>query len=199
MSKVAFGPGAMLAPVPAVMVSSGSMERPNVCTVAWTGIINTKPSMTYISLRKSRYSHELISESGEFVINLTPSSLVRACDGCGVYSGRDRDKFACFSLTPELSSTVKAPSVSECPVSIECRVRQRVELGSHDMFIADVTAVCVDEKYIDKGGRICLERADLCAYVHGEYYSLGQRLGSFGFSVRKKRKAAARKSKTGGA
>lgn len=188
MSKISFGPGAMLAPVPAVLVSSGSVEKPNVCTVAWTGIINTKPSQTYISLRKSRYSHSIISKTGEFVINLTPSSMVRICDRCGVYSGRNRDKFADCSLTAEPSQTVEAPSIAESPVSIECRVRSCIELGSHDMFIADVTAVRIDEKIVDPSGRICLEKAGLCAYVHGEYYSLGKKIGSFGFSVKKKQK-----------
>ena len=135
MEKVSWKGGALLAPLPAVMVSSGTLEKPNVMTVAWTGIINTQPSKTYISVRKSRYSYDLIKNSGSFVINLVPSTLVKACDFCGVRSGRDIDKFKVCNLTAETSFSVDAPSIAECPLSLECRVSEIIELGSHDMFM----------------------------------------------------------------
>ena len=177
-----------MAPLPAVMVSSGTVEKPNVMTVAWTGIINTQPSKTYISVRKSRYSYDLIKNSGTFVINLVPSTLVKACDFCGVRSGKDIDKFKVCNLTPEASVTVEAPSIAECPLSLECRVSEIIELGSHDMFLADIVSVAVKKDLIDQNGRLALEKAGLLAYVHGEYFTLGKKIGSFGYSVKKKRK-----------
>ena len=177
-----------MAPLPAVLVSSGTLDAPNVMTVAWTGIINTQPSKTYISVRKSRYSYDLIRNGGSFVINLVPSSLVRACDFCGVRSGRDVDKFKTCKLTAEESFSVEAPSVAECPLSLECRVIDIIELGSHDMFLADIVSVAVKEELIDQNGRLALEKAGLLAYVHGEYFTLGKKIGSFGYSVKKKRK-----------
>lgn len=188
MKKVTWKGGALLAPVPCVMVSCGSIERPNVMTAAWTGIINTQPPKTYVSIRKSRLSHEMISRSREFVINLTTADLTRAADFCGVRSGRDVDKFKTCSLTAEPSSVVSAPMISESPVSIECRVTDVIELGSHDMFVADIVAVNVDESLITPDNRLALEKAGLIAYSHGEYFALGKKLGSFGYSVKKKRK-----------
>ena len=180
--------GALLAPLPAVMVSSGTVEKPNVMTVAWTGIINTQPSKTYISVRKSRYSYDLIKNSGSFVINLVPSTLVKACDFCGVRSGKDTDKFKVCNLTAEASFSVDAPSIAECPLSLECRVTEIIELGSHDMVLADIVSVAVKQDLIDQNGRLALEKAGLLAYVHGEYFTLGKKIGSFGYSVKKKRK-----------
>ena len=188
MEKVSWKGGALLAPLPAVMVSSGTLEKPNVMTVAWTGIINTQPSKTYISVRKSRYSYDLIKNSGSFVINLVPSTLVKACDFCGVRSGRDIDKFKVCNLTAEASFSVEAPSIAECPLSLECRVSEIIELGSHDMFLADIVSVAVKKDLIDQNGRLALEKAGLLAYVHGEYFTLGKKIGSFGYSVKKKRK-----------
>lgn len=188
MEKVSWKGGALLAPLPAVMVSSGTLEKPNVMTVAWTGIINTQPSKTYISVRKSRYSYDLIKNSGSFVINLVPSTLVKACDFCGVRSGRDIDKFKVCNLTAEASFSVDAPSIAECPLSLECRVSEIIELGSHDMFLADIVSVAVKKDLIDQNGRLALEKAGLLAYVHGEYFTLGKKIGSFGYSVKKKRK-----------
>lgn len=188
MEKVSWKGGALLAPLPAVMVSSGTLEKPNVMTVAWTGIINTQPSKTYISVRKSRYSYDLIKNSGSFVINLVPSTLVKACDFCGVRSGRDTDKFKVCHLTAEASFSVDAPSIAECPLSLECRVTEIIELGSHDMFLADIVSVAVKQDLIDQNGRLALEKAGLLAYVHGEYFTLGKKIGSFGYSVKKKRK-----------
>lgn len=188
MEKVSWKGGALLAPLPAVMVSSGTVEKPNVMTVAWTGIINTQPSKTYISVRKSRYSYDLIKNSGTFVINLVPSTLVKACDFCGVRSGKDTDKFKVCNLTAEASFSVDAPSIAECPLSLECRVSEIIELGSHDMFLADIVSVAVKKDLIDQNGRLALEKAGLLAYVHGEYFTLGKKIGSFGYSVKKKRK-----------
>lgn len=188
MEKVSWKGGALLAPLPAVMVSSGTVEKPNVMTVAWTGIINTQPSKTYISVRKSRYSYDLIKNSGSFVINLVPSTLVKACDFCGVRSGKDTDKFKLCNLTAEASFSVDAPSIAECPLSLECRVSEIIELGSHDMFLADIVSVAVKKDLIDQNGRLALEKAGLLAYVHGEYFTLGKKIGSFGYSVKKKRK-----------
>ena len=188
MAKVSWKGSTLLGPVPPTMVSCGSMEKPNIITIAWTGIVNTQPPMTYISVRPSRYSYDLIKESGEFVINLTPASLVRQADWCGVKSGRDVDKFACCNLTPLPASQVRAPVISECPVHLECRVRSVTPLGSHDLFLADIVAVDADERFLNANGRLCLDKCGLACYLHGEYFALGQKLGSFGYSVRKKPK-----------
>lgn len=186
--KVPFDkPGNFLYPIPAVMVSCGSMEKPNIITVAWTGTICSDPAMVSISVRPERFSHDIIKESGEFVINLTTKKLVRACDYCGVVSGRDVNKFAEAHLTAAESREVSCPSIQESPVSIECKVRHIIPLGSHDMFLAEVVSVSVDSSYIDSKGRFQMNKTDLAAYSHGEYLSLGKRLGTFGFSVRKKR------------
>ena len=187
MDKIAWKGGAMLSPVPAVMVSCGTMDAPNILTIAWTGILATNPPKTYISVRPGRFSYPLIKESGEFVINLTTEQLVRAADYCGVRSGRDEDKFKAMGLTAVSSAVVKAPTIAESPISVECRVKQVIPLGSHDMFIAEVVNVSVDEQYIDpESGKFDLQRAKLIAYSHGEYYKLGEAIGHFGWSVRKK-------------
>ena len=191
--KVPFDkPGNFLYPIPAVMVSCGTMEKPNIITIAWTGTICSDPAMVSISVRPERYSHDIIQESGEFVINLTTRKLVRACDYCGVKSGRDVDKFAETHLTPEPSHEVSCPSIAESPVSIECKVKQMISLGSHDMFIAEVLSVSVDSSYIDSKGRFMMNKTDLACYSHGDYLALGKKIGSFGFSVRKKRPAKRR-------
>ena len=185
MGKRSFKGGAMLNPVPAVMVSCGS-RKPNIITIAWTGIVNSNPPMTYISVRKERYSHNIIEKTGEFVINLCSEELAFATDFCGVRSGRDTDKFKEMKLTPERAEIVRCPMIKESPVNIECRVREIIELGSHDMFIADILKVHVDEQYIARSGRIRLDQASLVAYNHGEYFGLKrQPIGKFGFSVMK--------------
>ena len=186
MKKVKWKGGTLLAPVPPVMVTCGDMENSNIITVAWTGIINSEPPKTYISVRPSRYSHKLISERGEFVINLTPSRLVRSADWCGVYSGKNVNKFEKCKLTKEEANEVSAPLISECPVALECKVCDVVPLGTHDMFIADIVAVDVEEELVDEKGKLHLERAGLTAYAHGDYFALGKKIGSFGFSVKKK-------------
>ena len=180
----------MIYPLPAVLVSCGaSPDEYNLLTIAWTGTICSDPPMCYISVRRERHSYDIIRRTGEFVINLTTESLARATDWCGVRSGRDYDKFSEMGLTPEPAQCVAAPVVGESPVSIECRVRQVVELGTHDMFIADVVNVLVDEEFVNKEtGKFELERAGLIAYSHGEYYALGKALWHFGWSVRKKTK-----------
>lgn len=176
----------MLYPVPAVMVSCGREgEKPNIITLAWVGNVCSDPVMLTISVRKNRYSYDIIKETGEFVVNLTNRELARACDWCGVKSGRDFDKYKEMGLTPSKSETVKAPGIAESPVSIECKVKDVVELGTHDMFVAEVTAVTVDDKYMDESGKFDLDAADLIAYSHGEYFTLGEKLGKFGFSVKK--------------
>lgn len=186
MAKTVWKPGTLLAPTPPALVSCGNIDHPNVLTVAWTGIVNTHPPMTYVSIRPERYSHKLIAESGEFVINLTPASLIPTADFCGVRSGRDLDKWAACGITPLPASAVSAPLVKECPLSLECRVTQVLSLGSHDLFLAEILAVDVDESCVDKSGKLNLAAAGLAAFVHGEYFELGKRIGGFGFSVRKK-------------
>ncbi|MGI6181475.1 MAG: flavin reductase family protein [Agathobaculum sp.] len=196
MSKVVWGGGALIAPVPPVLVTCGTAEQPNILTVAWTGILNTVPPKTYISVRPGRFSYPLIRESGEFVINLPTAALVRAVDFCGVRSGRDTDKWKQMGLTAAPSSHLACPLLEQSPLSLECRVTQVVPLGTHDMFVADILAVDVDEALIDRAGKLHLDRAGLLAYAHGEYFELGRKLGSFGFSVRKKpRRGAGRGSR----
>lgn len=177
-----------MAPLPPALITCGTMEKPNVMTAAWTGIINTRPPKTYVSIRPERYSYGLIKETGEVVINLTTEGLVRAADFCGVRSGKDMNKFEKCGITPIPSTAVSAPTLAESPLSIECKVFQVMELGSHHMFLLDVVAVTADEKLMDKNGRLCLEKSGLAAYAHGEYFALGKKLGDFGFSVRKKKK-----------
>ena len=183
-------PGTMIYPLPAVLVSCGATpDEYNVLTVAWTGTVCSDPAMCYISVRPERHSYDIIKRNGEFVINLTTEELARATDWCGVRSGRDYDKFAEMGLTPVPATVVKAPIIAEAPVSIECRVRNIVPLGSHDMFVAEVVNVVVDERYINADtGKFEMERAGLIAYLHGEYFTLGKAIGHFGWSVRKKHK-----------
>ena len=188
MEKVQWKGGALLAPVPPVMVSCGTMEESNIITVAWTGLINTIPPKTYISVRPSRHSYGIIKESGEFAINLTPASLVRTADFCGIYTGRKVDKFTRCALTKEPSFSLACPLIGESPLSLECRVTEIIPLGTHDMFLADIVGVAVDAALLDKEGKLHIERAGLAAFAHGEYYELGKRIGTFGFSVRKKGK-----------
>ena len=191
MAKEIWQPGNMLYPIPAVMVSCGREgEIPNIITVAWAGNICSSPAMLSISVRKERYSYDIIKDTGEFVVNLTSRKLVKATDWCGVRSGRDYDKFKEMNLTPQKSNKISAPGILESPVNIECKVRQILELGSHDMFIAEVMCVDVDDRYMDDKGRFDLKKADLIAYSHGEYFSLGEKLGKFGYSVAKKKVTA---------
>lgn len=182
-------------PLPPVLVTCGTAEKPNVLTIAWTGVLCTKPPVTYISVRPERYSYDLIKQSGEFVINLAPDRLVKEVDLCGVKSGRDTDKFALTGLTAVPASAVDAPLLEQCPVNIECRVRQVIPLGSHDMFMADILAIDAAKELLDEKGRLALEKAGLLAYAHGQYFSLGKQLGTFGFSVRKKKKRTAPRRK----
>ena len=188
MSKVTWKPGTFLYPLPAVMVSCGDMEKSNIITVAWTGILNTDPAMVYISVRPSRYSYNMIKESGEFVINLTTKDLAYATDWCGVKTGEKVDKFKEMKLTKEKAKFVKCPMIKESPVSVECKVKEIRELGTHHMFLAEVLAINVDEKYIDEKGAFDISKCDLIAYSNGNYYSLGKKIGKFGFSVQKNKK-----------
>ena len=188
MSKQSWKPGNMLYPLPVVMVSCNRKgEKPNIVTVAWTGTICSDPAMVSISVRPERYSHDIIEETGEFVINLVTKDLTYATDYCGVRSGRDVDKFKEMKLTAVPASVVKAPMIGESPVNIECKVRQIMPLGSHDMFLADVVAVHADEKYMDENHKFHLEQAEPIMYSHGSYFGCGELLGTFGYSVRKKR------------
>lgn len=188
MAKQTWQGGNMLYPLPAVMVScANAAGEKDVVTVAWAGTVCTNPPMLSISLRPERHSYHIVRESGEFVVNLVTSRLQRACDWCGVRSGRDYDKWAECGLTPAPATTLGfAPAIAESPVSIECRVRDVLELGSHHMFLADVTAVQVEDSLLDERGRLDLARAGLTAYSHGEYFELGRRIGTFGYSVRRR-------------
>ncbi len=194
MQKRVLKGGAMLAPVPAVMVSVGDESEKNIITVAWCGTLCTIPPKTYISVRPSRHSYEIIKRTGEFVINLVPASLAKTADFCGIYTGAKVDKFEKCSLTAVPCEGVSAPAIDECPVSIACRVSDTVPLGSHDMFIVDVVSVEAAEELFDKAGALHLERAELCAYVHGAYFNLGKEIGKFGFSAAKKKKTKAKGS-----
>lgn len=186
--KQEWKPGNMLYPVPAVMIScQREGEKPNIITVAWAGTICSDPAMVSISVRKERYSHPIISETGEFVINLTTKDLAFATDYCGVKSGKDVDKFKEMKLTAAPSNKVSCPGIAESPVNIECKVKQVIELGSHDMFIAEVVAVDVSEEYLDENGKFNLNSTGLVTYSHGEYFTLGEKIGKFGYSVKKKK------------
>ena len=190
MSKVQWKGGTFIYPIPAVMVSCGTMEESNIITVAWTGILNTNPAMCYISVRPERYSHDIIKKNGEFAINLTTRQLAYATDWCGVKSGRDVDKFKEMKLTKEKANIISVPLIKESPVSVECRVKEIVPLGSHDMFIAEIVAIDADEKYIDEKGAFNISKCDLIAYANGGYYPLESKIGKFGYSVQKKSKTA---------
>jgi len=188
MAKVTWKSGTFIYPLPAVMVSCGTMENSNIITVAWTGILNTNPATVYISVRPTRYSHKLIKEQKEFVINLTNKELAKATDWCGVKTGAKVDKFKEMHLHKEKANFVSCPMIKESPVSVECRVKEIKSLGSHDMFIAEVLAINADEKYIDEKGAFDISKCDLIAYSNGHYYTLGKKIGRFGFSVQKKKK-----------
>ncbi len=186
MSRVNWKGSVLIAPVPPTMVTSSFEGKDNVFTVAWTGVLNTQPPKTYISVRPERYSYELIKNSGEFVINLTTRNMVRAADWCGTYTGRKVDKFKKHNLEKVKAQHVSAPILAQSPLALECKVCDIVEMGTHHMFIADIVGVSVDEKLIDDKGKLCLSKANLAAYAHGEYFELGRRIGTFGYSVRKK-------------
>lgn len=187
MAKISWKAGTMISPIPAALISCGTVDKPNVMTASWTGIINTTPPITYVSIRPSRYSHEIISESGEFVINLTTLALAEATDYCGVKSGRNNDKIKKMGLTMTACQNISAPQVEESPVSLECKVIEVKKYGTHDMFIAEILSVNVDDKYVDAKGKLDLEKAGMLVYSHGEYFTMGRKLGNFGFSVDKKR------------
>ena len=195
MSKKVWKPGTFIYPIPAVLVTSGDMKKSNIMTVAWTGILNTNPATVYISVRPERYSYRLIKESKEFAINLTTKKLAYATDWCGVRSGAKYDKFKEMHLTKEEANFIKAPLIKESPVSIECKVIEEKDLGSHTMFTAEVLSIDADEKYIDEKGAFDISKCDLIAYANGGYYTLGKKVGKFGFSVKKKEKNKSQKQK----
>lgn len=189
MAKTEWKGGALLAPVPVVFVGSGDEKTGfNVCTVAWSGIINTKPARLYISLRPGRFSYEKIQKNGVFSVNMPHSHMVRALDYCGVKSGRDTDKLADCGIMVEAGRNTGAPIITDCPVSLECRVVSTTSQGSHDMITADIVAVYAEEELLDSNGKLRLEKAGLMCYAHGDYFALGKKIGYFGFSVKKKKK-----------
>lgn len=188
MGKIILDAGALLAPVPPVIVSLGEGTEANLITIGWTGILNTRPPMTYISVRPGRHSYAILRRTGEFVINLTDASMARAADLCGMYTGRKRNKWKDAGLTQSPSRTVGCPSVAESPLSLECRVERVIPLGSHHVFMARILCVSAGDELIDKTGRLRLDKAELMAYAHGEYFALGRSLGKFGFSAAKKNK-----------
>lgn len=187
MGRAYLSAGTLTAPLPAVMVTVGDMERANIITVAWTGILSTHPARAYISVRPTRHSHKMLTESGEFVINLTTEKLAYATDFSGIYTGSKLDKFEKLGLTKIKSKNVAPPTVAEAPLSLECRVCEVLAMGTHDVFIADILGVSVDDALLDEKGKIHLERAGLMAYAHGEYYALGKVIGKFGMSAVKKK------------
>lgn len=189
MDKVSFKPGTMLNPVPVVMVSCGGQTSEyNIITIAWTGIINSEPPMTYVSVRKSRHSHRFIKENGEFVINICNEELAFATDYCGVKSGKDVNKFKEQKLTPVAAEMVKCPMIGEAPVNLECKVTQIISLPSHDMFMAEIVKVHADKSLINEKGKILLEEANLICYNHGEYFGLKRKpIGKFGYSIMKQK------------
>lgn len=196
MGKQYWRPGNMLYPLPAVMVSCKRQgEKPNIITVAWTGTVCSSPAMVSISVRKERYSYEIIKETGEFVINLATKDLVRALDYCGVRSGRDVDKYKETGLTVLASKEIAAPGIMESPVNLECRVTEVKPLGSHDLFLAEVLSVTIEDRYMNDDGKFELNRSGLITYSHGEYFELGKKAGSFGYSVRKPEKNHKKKNK----
>ncbi len=196
MSKIIWKPGNFVYPIPAVLVSCGDMEKSNVMTVAWTGTLNSTPAIAYVSIRKERYSYNIIKERKEFVINLTNEDLAYATDWCGVRSGAEYDKFKEMKLTKEKGEFVKAPLIKESPVSIECEVIDEIDYGSHTTFVGKVLSIDADEKYIDSKGAFDISKCNLIAYANGGYYTLGKKIGKFGFSVEKKNKKMSQKSKS---
>lgn len=194
MGKVSWKSGTFIYPIPAVMVSCGDMEKSNIITIAWTGILNTNPATVYISVRPTRYSYNIIKETKEFAINLTTTKLARATDWCGVKTGAKFDKFKEMNLHKEKANFINCPLIKESPVSIECKVKEIKNLGSHHMFIADVLSIDADDKYIDENGAFDISKCDLIAYANGGYYSLGKKVGKFGYSVQKKKRRNSSKS-----
>ena len=188
MAKITWKGSALLAPVPPVMVTCGDMEKSNIITVGWTGIINTHPPRVSIAVRPTRHSYQIIKDSGEFIIHLTPASLIRECDYCGIYTGAKVDKFAKTGLHKASASVVACPIIEECPLALECKVIDVLPQGTHDLFLAEVVAVDVEDYILDENGKLCMDRAGLAAYAHGEYFALGEKLGTFGFSAAKKKK-----------
>ena len=193
MAKIKWRGGTLLSPVPPALVTCKDGERENVLTIAWTGIVNSDPPKTYISVRPSRYSYDIIKNSGVFAINLTTKGLARAADWCGVRTGAKLDKFERCKLARERANEIDCPILADSPLVLECRVTDVIPLGSHDMFLADIVAVDVDEALVDESGKLHLDRAGLVAYSHGEYFELGKRLGKFGYSVAKKKKPQGQK------
>ncbi|MCI9177788.1 MAG: flavin reductase family protein [Clostridia bacterium] len=185
MSRTIWKSGTFLYPLPVVMVSCGTMEKSNIITVAWTGIINTDKPMCYISIRKERHSHNIIKNTKEFAINLTNQELAYATDWCGVKTGAKVDKFAEMKLTKEKAKFISCPLIKESPVAIECKVKEIRNLGSHDMFIAEIISIDADEKYIDKNGAFDITKCNLITYSNGKYFTLGKQIGKFGYSVQK--------------
>ena len=194
MSKIEWRGGALLAPLPPAMISCGNADHPNIITAAWTGILNTIPPKTYVSIRPKRYSYGLIRDTGEFVINLTTESLIRAADFCGMYTGAKVDKFEKCGLHPETVPGFSCPMIAESPLSLCCRVTDITPMGSHDMFLADIVSVHVDESLLDANGKLHLDAAHLAAFAHGEYYALGKKIGYFGFSAAKPKKKKRRRT-----
>ena len=185
MKRRSFSGGAVLAPVPPVLVTVSDGEATNVLTVGWCGILATVPPRTYVSIRPSRYSYEILKRGGEFVINLATASMAREVDYIGIYTGKKVDKFKKCNLTLTKSENVAPPTIVECPIAIECRVTEIIPMGSHDVFLADIVGFTANEDIIDESGKVDFKKADLLAYSHGEYFALGERLGSFGFSTKK--------------
>ena len=196
MARRSFKAGALTAPVPPVMVTVGDMVNSNVLTIGWTGILSTIPPRTYISVRPERHSYKLLKQTGEFVVNLTTADQAKVVDYVGIYTGAKVDKFKECSLTKVESKEVKAPTIAECPLSLECRVIEVIPMGTHDVFIADIVSVSCDESILDETGKIRFDNANLMAYAHGEYYALGEKVGKFGFSTKKPEKRAHTEKKT---
>ena len=196
MARKSFKAGALTAPLPPVMVTVGDMESANIITIGWTGILSTIPPRTYISVRPERYSYGILKAKREFVINLTTANQAKVVDYAGIYTGAKVDKFKECSLTKVESREVSAPTIGECPISLECRVIEIIPMGSHDVFIADIVSVSCDESVIDENGKIRFDKADLMAYAHGEYFAIGEKLGSFGFSTKKDKKTSDKQSQS---
>lgn len=187
--------GTLLAPLPAVMVTTGTMDEPNIITIGWVGILSSEPPRTYISVRPSRHSYKALKENGEFVINLTNEKTAHATDYAGIYTGAKVNKFEKLGLTAISSETVAPPTIKECPLALECRVFKVIESGTHDIFMADILNVSCDDALIDENGKICLDKGGLIAYAHGEYFTLGEKIGKFGFSAAKGTKNAGKSGK----
>ena len=188
MERTIWKSGNFLYPIPVVMVTCGTMEKSNIITVAWTGITNTNPAMCYISVKKERYSYNIIKKTREFAINLVNSNLAYSADWCGVKTGAKVDKFKELKLTKEKAKNIECPIIKESPVALECKVKQIIPLGSHDMFLAEILSINVDSKYINEKGSFDIEKCNLVAYANGGYFKLGKKVGKFGYSVKRKKK-----------